>query len=56
MLVRKKTNKRKDGKLTTDDVKGLKDGMDNRTDEKSLKENITLSEKSEKNIGKLKVG
>ncbi|MBU3207759.1 hypothetical protein KPL33_12350 [Clostridium algidicarnis] len=48
----KKTNKRKDGKLTTDDVKGLKDGMDNRTDEKSLKENITLSEKSEKKYRK----
>lgn len=48
----KKTNRRKDGKLTTDDVKGLKDGMDNRTDEKSLKENITLSEKSEKKYRK----
>lgn len=48
----KKTNKRKDGKLTTDDVKGLKDGMDNRTDEKSLKENITLSEKAEKKYRK----
>ena len=48
----KKTNKGKDGKLTTDDVKGLKDGMDNRTDEKSLKENITLSEKSEKKYRK----
>lgn len=47
------TNKRKDGKLTTDDVKGLKDGMDNRTDEKSLKENITLSERAEKKYRKI---
>jgi hypothetical protein len=41
MIIRKRI-KRKDGKLTTDDVKDLKDGMANRTGEKSSSQTIAL--------------
>ena len=43
-----KKKKSKDGKLTTDDVKDLKDGMANRAGEKSSFESKGLSERAEK--------
>lgn len=43
---------RKDGKLTTDDVKDLKDGMAHRTGEKSSSQAIGFSEKAEKECRK----
>ncbi len=47
-----KKKKRKDGKLTTDDVKDLKDGMANRAGEKSAFESKGLSERAEKKYQK----
>src|SRR5699024_9195310 len=47
-----KKTKKKDGKLTTDDVKDLKDGMANKTGEKAPSQAIVLSGKAEKQYRK----